>query len=71
MKRLIFRNEQEMLNELRGGRFVENETSFDIYDEMFDEFITVDKNSRVITSYGFEGLIYQYIERGLLKVSDL
>lgn len=50
-----------------GGRWKENETKYFIEDELFGEFLEIDKNTRKITNYGFNGVLndlykYGYIE---------
>lgn len=49
--------------------FKRNEDSYDL-DSPFDEFISINKQNRTITHYGYNGLITDWYRNGLLETVE-
>lgn len=47
--------------------FKENDNSYDL-DSMFDEFISVDKTTREVKQYGYNGLLIDWYQQGLIEL---
>lgn len=56
------------LKEVLGARFVEKDKAFECIDEVFDEFVYVDKTTRIIFNSGFTGFLQGLADDGLLEV---
>ena len=63
--RVKINNDVDLSVLLRG--FKENENSYDL-DSIFDEFISVNKNTREISQYGYNGLLTDWYQQGLLDL---
>lgn len=47
--------------------FKENDNSYDL-DSMFDEFMSINKNTREIKQYGYNGLLMDWYQQGLIEL---
>jgi len=56
MQRLKLKDDVDLKDLLK--RFAENENTYDLDDPIFDEFISVNKITKSISHYGYNGLIY-------------
>jgi len=56
------------MEEILIGRWKQNDTEYYIYDEIFDEIITVNKFTGKVEAYGFTGLISDYLAGGVFIV---
>ena len=64
MNRIKLKDDVDLNNVLEG--FKDNGDYFEM-NSQFDEFIRVDKLSREIIQYGYNGLVMHWYERGLLE----
>lgn len=64
MDRLKFKNNVDLSKFLLG--FIEDKNTFNL-NSSFDEFIYVDKYTREISQYGYNGLVCDWIIQGLLE----
>ena len=50
-----------------GGRWQENEKKYFMEDEIFGEYLEIDKSTRKIVNYGFNGVLNDLYKNGYIE----
>lgn len=65
----IYLSDKINMNEYcKNGRWIENEKSFYVEDDIFDEFLSINKNTREIYNVGFNGMLQEMISKGIAVI---